>query len=317
MTTELKKSILGFKEDFDKRIERYFEERIDIKNNDLLVGEALNKLKSYVLAGGKRLRPYLLHRINNEFRKQDGIEDVLLAFEFLHNSTLIDDDIIDEHNSRRNEFTLRYTRGEFESLLISNILRGYGINLIVDANLPEEFKKRCIDSYLEVGRSIDKGQILDLNYRRHLNLHEIDCISQTELVTATFLGHMFDLGGLDFEIGKNLGVAFQLSDDLMDVDKSKQKGRAIGSDIREGCVTLLSNYTYQKLSPENQRRFSSLFGRKDISNEDLQWMIDQYRNSGAIDYVKRKIEQYTECINKFPKDHWIVELGEYSLARTS
>ena len=198
MINQLKQSLREFKWDFERKIAQYFDEKINEQRNPELK-EVFGHLKDYVLAGGKRLRPNILYRMNEEFRKLDGIDNVLLAFEFLHNSTLIDDDIIDEHDTRRSRPTLptvyesKNYRGDFAALLSANLLRNAGIDLIVNSGLPKEFQKECGLAYQDIGRSIDLAQILDLEYRGRLDISEEDYISQSDLVAARFIAYMFKL----------------------------------------------------------------------------------------------------------------------------
>ena len=105
MINELKQSLGKFKSNLDCKIVQHFDNKIKTQKKPELQ-EVWANLRDYVLQGGKRLRPYLLHQVNEEFKQVEGIDDVLLAFELLHNSTLIDDDIIDEHDTRRDKPTL-------------------------------------------------------------------------------------------------------------------------------------------------------------------------------------------------------------------
>jgi geranylgeranyl pyrophosphate synthase len=333
MLNKLKQSLGEFKSDFDRKIAAYFDLKIDEHTNQELK-EVFGHLRDYVLAGGKRLRPNILYRMNDEFRKLDGIDNVLLAFEFLHNSTLIDDDVIDEHDNRRNRPTLptvysgRNYRGDFAALLSANILRNAGIDLIVNSELPREFQRECGLAYQDIGRSIYLAQILDLEYRGKLDLSEEDYIAQADLVAAKFIAYMFQLCAPEqyksefYEVGKNLGIAFQLADDLMDVDETKQKGRGLGSDIREGTPTLLSIYASERLEGADKKRFRGLFGKKDLTENELQWIISQYKNSAAITDSRERVIDYVNRANQIlsdvglPEDHWIVAFGEYSLQRS-
>lgn len=333
MINQLKQSLKDFKGDFDRKIAAYFDAKIEEHTNPELK-EVFSHLNDYVLAGGKRLRPNILYRINKEFRKVEGIDNVLLAFEFLHNSTLIDDDVIDEHDTRRSRSTLptvygnRNYRGDFAALLSANLLRNAGIDLIVNSGLPRNFQRECGLAYQDIGRSIDLAQILDLEYRGRLDLSEKDYIAQTDLVAARFIAYMFQLCAPEqyksqfFEVGRNLGIAFQLSDDLMDVDATKQKGRGLGSDIREGTPTLLSIYASERLEGPDKEKLRGLFGKKDLTENELRWIISQYKNSAAITDSRERVRDYVNRANQIlsdvglPKDHWIVAFGEYSLQRS-
>ncbi len=333
MVDKLKQSLRGFESDFDKKVATYFNSKIDEYKNPELK-EVFSHLKDYVLAGGKRLRPNILYRMNQEFRRLESIDNILLAFEFLHNSTLIDDDVIDEHSTRRNRPTLptiyngRNYRGDFAALLSANLLRNVGVDLIVNSKLPRDFQRECWLAYQDIGKSIDLAQILDLEYRGRLDISEEEYISQTDLVAARFIAYMFNLCAPEqykaefFEVGRNIGIAFQLADDLMDVDATKQKGRGLGSDIKEGTPTLLSIYASERLEGADKEKFRGLFGKKYLTENELKWIISQYEKSAAMTDSRERVRDYVNKANQIlvdlgiPQYHWIVAFGEYSLQRS-
>jgi geranylgeranyl pyrophosphate synthase len=332
MSETIIKSLKEFKSSFDRRINAYFNSRIKEQKTTELK-EVFGHLKDYVLVGGKRLRPNIINRMNQEFIKLKRIDNVLLAFELLHNSTLIDDDVIDEHDSRRSRPTIstvyssKNYRGDFVALLSANILRNAGIDLIINSDLPKEFQRESLSTYQEIVNGIDLGQVLDLEYRGKLDLSEEEYIAQADLVTARFIAYMFQLcapynyKSEFYEIGRYLGIAFQLSDDLMDVDVTKNKGRNLGSDIREGSPTLLSIYTSERLDGADKERFTELFGNKDLTNDELKWIISQYESNAAIKDSREKVRDYVNKAKqilsnvRIPQDHWIIAFGDYILER--
>ena len=303
MITQLKQSLREFRIGFDRKIAQYFDIKINEQRN-LELKEVFGHLENYVLAGGKRLRPYILHRMNEDFRKLDSIDDIFLGFELLHNSTLIDDDIIDKHDIRRNKPTLvttytnRIYRSEFAALLSANLLRDEGLDIILASGLSTKFQRECLLAYQDICISIDEAQMLSLIYRKKLDTSEKDYFEYTDLVAARFFANMFQLCANEeykkefFEVGRNIGIAYQLRDDLMDIDTIKMKGRPTGSDIKEGQVTILSIHAYQNLMEKNKERFASLFGDNNIQECDLNWVIEQYKETGAIEYVKKQIGYY-------------------------
>jgi geranylgeranyl diphosphate synthase, type II len=330
MTNNLEESLKEFKNNFDKKIIKYF----DAKKYTILDLKRLNEdIKTYILSGGKRLRPYLLYRFNQEFNQINNIDNILLAFEFLHNSTLIDDDIIDEHNLRRNQPTLpeiyncsKY-KGDFVALLSANILRNEGLEILLNSKLKNEIKKEFILSYQDIGKSIDDAQFLDLQYRGKLNISEKQYLEKVNLVTAKFIAYMFCIFAPNkfkrryYEAGINLGIAFQLTDDLMDIDKNKQKGRDLGSDIREGSPNLLSLYTSKKLNGTDKIKFEELFGYRDLGGDELEWIFYKYKETSAIKYVVDKTISYVNKADDIlegmgiAKTNWVRKLGVYSLQR--
>lgn len=337
MTSAFEASLNEFTALMDQKIAEYFQKR---KN---LPEEVRTNLRNYILQGGKRIRPYILYRMNEEYRNIPSLDDILMGFEFLHNSTLIDDDIIDEHAIRRNKPTLpavyknKNYQGEYAALLQANILRNLGMELLLKAEVPADFREECLSAYLDIGRSIDEAQMEELAMRgsplvgtKRLYLRTL------EKVAARFLAYMFQLGVGDsspygaiakrtfFQIGNHLGLAFQLADDLMDINPTNKKGRSIGDDIRVGTPTSLSDYAAkQLLGTADGERLVQLYrpSPSPKSPEDLSWIIRQYEKTGAVNYVKNQIKNYLGLVNEnltemnIPPEHWLHSLVDFFLRR--
>lgn len=332
MTKKFEKSLNSFKIKFDKKINNYFNLIIEDQKNEYLK-ETYVHLKNYILSGGKRLRPYILYKINKEQIKLKNIYNILLAFEFLHNSTLIDDDIIDEHYKRRNKLTLpsiynnKKHKGYFIALLSSNILRSLGINLIINSKLPVSLKEEFILAYEDIGKSIDSAQILDIKYRLRSDIDEKTYLKQSKQVTAKFISYMFSLCAYKenksdfFKLGEYLGMSFQLTDDLMDINYKKKKGRLLGSDIKEGTQTLLTIYSNNKFSSVDKKKYFKLFGSKSLSKKDIKWIISKYNYYGVITDVNSIIINYINKIKiiskklNLPSTHWIISISKYCYER--
>jgi geranylgeranyl pyrophosphate synthase len=109
----------------------------------------------------------------------------------------------------------------------------------------------------------------------------------------------------------------------MDVDATKQKGRSLGSDIKEGNPTLLSIYALEKLKGYDKENFKKLFGKKDLSKNELQQTISYYEKTLAITNLKKDIKHYIDNTNQIlndiniPQKHWIFSFGNYCLQRSN
>jgi geranylgeranyl diphosphate synthase, type II len=331
---ELEKSILEFKTKFNEEFanDKNVGEEEDVPQ---ILNELVNAIFQYAANDGKRLRPYLLNRINTEFGNSDlNLEDALFGFEILHNSTLIADDVLDGHLERRGKPTLLKTyknKGysvEHITILASYMMFNMGLEMIAGSELPTEIKLKYVQAYNEISASVNMGQVIDLNQRGKLDISEKNYINKIRATAATFIAKMFYVGAKDnkdkFEdIGYDLGIIFQLADDLMDVNSKKRKGRDLGSDIRMGTPTLLSIYTYQHLEGSDQRLFGELFGKEDLNGEDLDWMIEKYQKTGAVVHVQEEIEKYQSKVHEGLKDlkieepHWLYDLCDYAHQRTN
>lgn len=334
MTIETKLST--FQEEFEPQIKSFFEQKISNANSPE-ARKIWEEMRDYTLSGGKRIRPFLLWQMLEKTRAEiRGLSDILVGFELLHNSTLIEDDIIDQHDTRRHKPTLptslqsKTINGEHISIIAAGLMRCASLNLIQNADASEEFKQECIEAYTQIATAVNEGQTLDLFWTGKLDVKESDLLLQAEKVAAKFIEYMFRLGTEDTshkdswaEIGLHLGVVFQLVDDLLDIDKNKNKGRAVGDDIRLGKTTPLIITTYNNLSTEDRQRFEQNFGNPQISEEELEWMVQMCETTGAIAHVRDLIRDRLEKVDSalssvgVEQDHWIHELKKFSVERAS
>ncbi len=328
---KLEMMIETFGKQFDAELRRFFEEK---SSSSQMPQEVWKDISEYVLSGGKRLRPFILHTMNSEFRRAEGnLTHILIAFELLHNYTLVDDDIIDHHDVRRGSQTLpktyqeKYKRGRLAAILPANLLSNVGLELILNSGLENSLVDECRNAYLATSIHINLAQIEDLKQRKNLSTTEDDYLAKIERVSAMFIRYMFRLGAsednkLEFgKIGQYLGMAFQLADDLMDVNPEKRKGRDLGSDIRMGTPTLLSIFAYSRLQGADRTRFSGLFGKEDATPAEIEWMISKYEETGAVIHVEEVIKYQISEAKKLLKaigvdeSHWTYAFADYAYKR--
>jgi geranylgeranyl pyrophosphate synthase len=321
-----------FKKSFDKKLEQFFINLIECQNDPCLINY-LHEVKEYVLNGGKRLRPYILWKmISEQCQNVSAYDNVLIAFELLHNSTLIEDDIIDKHTVRRNRKTLPVVfnknsiNGEHLSLLVANLLKDKALTLILEAKISSQKRKDCLVAFNNISMSVNEGQVQDLAFRKNLSVNEKKLKSQVKLVSACFIGEMFKLGAMKnreiwFEVGVRLGVIFQMVDDLLDIDEKKYKGRELGSDLKMGKPTSLLIYTYNKLNKKDKLKFENDFGKSDLSADELSRIIKYCKKTGGFYCIQKYIDNEIVSINKLIKpllisrNNWLNDFINYSKKR--
>ncbi len=332
----IKTKLSTFQKKFELNLTAFFEQKIS--NTQTKEEEKVwEKMREYTLARGKRIRPFLLWQMLENTRSEiQGLSDILIGFELLHNSTLIEDDIIDQHTTRRHKPTLptslqsKSINGEYIALIAAGLMRCASLNLLQNADISIKFKKECINAYNQISTAINEGQTLDLFWTKKLDINESNLLLQAEKVSARFIEYMFRLGTENpkhknswTEIGLHLGIIFQLVDDLLDIDKNKNKGRAIGNDIRLGKTTPLIIAAYKNLPPEDRQHFKQNFGNSKISDEELRWMIQICKTTGAVTHIKKLIKDHLKKIDialsliGVNSDHWIHELKKFSVERVN
>ena len=205
----------------------------------------------YSLKGkGKRYRPIIVHLTGRHFKSDpDDIMKISMAIELLHCFTLIHDDIMDSDDKRRNMPTLHKKYD-----VPSAILAGDGIFTITQLILlsVDQNSKLLFQKYNEMVLEICEGQAMDKQYEIEDELDVDDYIEMVKKKTGALLGSCLSLPAiienenksnleLLYNIGKNLGVAFQIQDDLFEIfGDEKVMGKSLGSDIASNKKTPLA-----------------------------------------------------------------------------
>jgi len=200
--------------------------------------------------GGKRMRPLLVLLAYG--LKQKEVDDILtpaLAVEVFHNFTLMHDDIMDNAPLRRGKPTVHEKWNDNVAILSGDtmMVKAYQMMLSVDQKLlPEVFKK-----FNQCAIEVCEGQQLDMNFESRADVSEEEYLNMITLKTAVLLGFSLEFGGIlaGFddgsknalkEFGINMGIGFQLKDDLLDVYGDQEKfGKQVGGDIVSNKKTYL------------------------------------------------------------------------------
>lgn len=241
----------------------------------------------YVLSlAGKRVRPMLVLMGADLFA--EGLADVVLpasaAIEFFHNFTLIHDDIMDKAPLRRGEPSVHIKWNDNVAILSGDVLLIKAYQEL--AKCPEQKIPSLLKLFNRTSVEVCEGQQYDMDFERRDHVSELEYVDMIRLKTSVLLGCALQMGAiianaeegnqnLLYEFGVNLGVAFQLQDDILDVYGDPQTfGKQVGGDILSNKKTIL----YSKL-------------RASITDEDLpllQELLDSDINTEPNKVVKMK-----------------------------
>ena len=252
----------------------------------------LYKPIEYSLKGkGKRYRPIIVHLTGRHFKSDpDDIMKISMAIELLHCFTLIHDDIMDSDDKRRNMPTLHKKYD-----VPSAILAGDGIFTITQLILlsVDQNSKLLFQKYNEMVLEICEGQAMDKQYEVEDELDVDDYIEMVKKKTGALLGSCLSLpaiienekqGNVEllYNIGKNLGVAFQIQDDLFEIfGDEKVMGKSLGSDIASNKKTPLAILAKN----EDKMRWEKLVDEYDGKN------LDNIRKFLIKSGVKNKVDK--------------------------
>ncbi len=200
--------------------------------------------------GGKRIRPVLLLMAYQLYR--DDMERVLptaLGLEMYHNYTLLHDDVMDKADMRRGKPTVHKVWDENTAILSGDAMLVLAYQLMGQASA--DHLKAVLDLFTTTALEIGEGQQYDMDFESRMDVREEEYIEMIRLKTSVLLACALKLGALQadapaadadllYRFGENIGLAFQLQDDLLDVyGDPKTFGKNIGGDILEGKKTFM------------------------------------------------------------------------------
>jgi geranylgeranyl diphosphate synthase type II len=206
---------------------------------------------SYILSlGGKRIRPLLTLLAYGLYSKNpEEILNQACAVEVFHNFTLMHDDIMDQAPLRRGKATVHEKWNANSAILSGDVMLIRAYDLLLDttpALLPEVMRL-----FNKTAAEVCEGQQFDMNFETYQTVHEDEYIEMIRLKTAVLLGMALQLGAVLagaekgdaqklYDFGVNIGVGFQLKDDLLDVFADQAKfGKQVGGDIISNKKTFL------------------------------------------------------------------------------
>ncbi len=278
-----------------------------------------NPVKYLLESGGKRLRPIIALNVSELLGGK--ISDTLpaaAALEIFHNFTLAHDDIMDNSMLRRGKKTINSKWDNNTGILSGDVM------LIISYEVLNQYQDskyiHLSKKLTEISRIVCEGQQADMDFASKNDITENEYFEMIKNKTAVLIGCSFMFGGivaeandlntnLLYEIGLNLGIAFQLEDDLLDCFGDQEKfGKKIGGDIIEKKKTLLYLFTKSKLESEKKLEFENVFNSNEIAeSEKINSIKLFYETSGALKYVKNKVKVYfdkaDQLINKLELDN--------------
>ena len=278
-----------------------------------------NPVKYLLESGGKRLRPIIALNVSELLGGK--ISDTLPAaasLEIFHNFTLAHDDIMDNSMLRRGKKTINSKWDNNTGILSGDVM------LIISYEFLNQYQDskyiHLSKKLTEISRLVCEGQQADMDFASKNDITENEYFEMIKNKTAVLIGCSFMFGGivaeandlntdLLYKIGLNLGIAFQLEDDLLDCFGDQEKfGKKIGGDIIEKKKTLLYLFTNSKLESEKKLEFENIFNSNEIEDsKKINSIKSFYETSGALKYVKTKVKVYfdkaEQLINKLELDN--------------
>ncbi len=267
----------------------------------------------YIINGGKRLRPFLVIKSYNIFNKDniDIILPIAAAIELTHNFTLIHDDIMDDDDYRHGVPTVHKSYNIPLAILAGDLLIVKAFHLItensVNVGLDKDKAIQIVKRLAESCMAISIGQVLDISLAKNNKFPSIsEYIEMIKKKTGVLFETAAEIGALaggasmkDLknlrEYGMNIGIAFQLVDDLIGVaGDSTLTRKPVGNDIREGKKTLPILLALDRVSKDDKERILKVFGNKSATISAIKDVVSIIINSKIDELVRLEARNYIE-----------------------
>ena len=289
----------------------------------------INQVSEYVIfAGGKRIRPLLCVLSAKALSSAPlvNLYEVSLLLEYLHAATLLHDDVVDSAEFRRGRKAARNLWGNQATILVGDYLFAKALKIASRLKNPE-----IMEVITDTTLLLSEGEVLQL---LHLDDTEISDTAYYEVIfrkTAVLMACSCKVGALLagseafaktlFEYGYNIGMAFQIIDDLLDYI-SQETGKDRGKDFMEGKVTLPFILAYREATPAEREELHRLLKSKSTDQKDFEraYYLIQKNNGfeNSLKEAKKFVEKAKDCLSLLPSSPYkeaLLFLCKYLLER--
>lgn len=333
---------LESREKIEKRVMEILDEELMKFQDNEFISDAIRELKR-LSAGGKRVRGYLIKLGQMLYGKDDdSYVDLAAAIEIFQTAILIHDDIIDEADKRRGMQTITYKykghAGIAKAICVGDLGFFISYRIINNLDISKELKDEIMKVYSKTLYNTVNGEIVDvelplksLSYHRDMDEKIIYDIYVNKTAWYTIIGPIL-IGASSagaspqdkqklIEMGTNLGIAFQIKDDLLGLYSSADEMGKTLNDIKEGKQTIIYKYAINHASDEELKLIEAYYGNPNVTSDENKTITELFEKLGARKHALEKANFYTnkgiEIINNMDVKNktLFMEFADYLLKR--
>lgn len=272
-----------------------------LSHSDGLLSQALDHIKS---RGGKRMRPMLILLIAKNFGMiSDVTQRSAIGLELLHTASLVHDDVVDESEERRGQASVNASYDNKVAVLVGDyILSTALLNVSLTGS-------QDIVSYLaRLGQTLSNGEILQLTNISNQKISEEVYYDVIRQKTAALFEACAGIGALSVgadakcveaakKFGSNIGIIFQIRDDIFDYYDSPEIGKPTGNDMAEGKLTLPIIFALNSTKDAEMMELAMKVKEGMVSADEIDRLVKFAKDNGGIEYAERKMKEFhDECL---------------------
>ncbi|MDD6843286.1 MAG: polyprenyl synthetase family protein [Prevotellaceae bacterium] len=259
---------------------------------------------------GKRMRPMLILLMAKHFGGiTDATQYAAVGLELLHTASLVHDDVVDDSAERRGQSSVNAEYNNKVAVLVGDyILSTALLNVALTDN------QIIVKRLAELGRTLASGEILQLSNIQNTEISEdvyYDVIIQktAALFEACCTIGALSAGGSDEDIekaslfGRNLGIMFQIKDDIFDYSQSSEIGKPTGNDMAEGKLTLPVIYALNSTGNVTMRALAMKVKDRTVTPDEITMLVDFTKKNGGIEYAEKRMNDFSVLCKDYVAQH--------------
>ena len=283
----------------------------------------LNRITHYIIKRkGKQMRPmfiFLFSKLLNQGIVNEKVYRGASVIELIHTATLIHDDVVDDSKRRRGFFSINAIWKNKIAVLVGDFLLSRGMILCIENKDYDH-----LDIISESVKKMSEGELLQIEKSRSLDIDETVYFEIIKKKTASLISSCCKIAAVSVtkqkkiiesvaKIGENIGIAFQIKDDLFDYGKRKI-GKPRGIDIKEKKLTLPLIYTLNEVDNRKRKWIINSIKKHNRDKSRIKEIISLVKEKGGLEYAIEKMNYFhkiaLEDLNKLPDNEFKSSLTE-------
>ena len=291
----------------------------------------LNRITHYIIKRkGKQMRPmliFLFSKLLNSGNVNEKVYRGASVIELIHTATLIHDDVVDESKRRRGFFSINAIWKNKIAVLVGDFLLSRGMILCIENKDYDH-----LDIISESVKKMSEGELLQIEKSRSLDINEIVYFDIIKKKTASLISSCCKIAAVSVtkqkkiiesvsKIGENIGIAFQIKDDLFDYGK-KKIGKPRGIDIKEKKLTLPLIYTLNEVDKNKRKWLIKSIKKHNKDKPRVKEIIALVKDTGGLNYAVEKMNYYHKIalddLKKLPENEFkesLIDMINYVIER--
>lgn len=267
-----------------------------LSHEDGMLGSALEHIRK---RAGKRMRPMLILLMAKNFGQISAVtQNAAVGLELLHTASLVHDDVVDESEERRGQASVNATYDNKVAVLVGDYILSTALLYVARTH-----SERIVTYLAELGRTLSDGEILQLSNIGRKDISEEVYYDVIKQKTAALFEACSGIGALSSgageaeveaakQFGQDLGIIFQIRDDIFDYYDSAEIGKPTGNDMAEGKLTLPVIYAVNSGGDDAMRQLALKVKARTVSPDEIARLVAYTKENGGIEYAEKRMWEF-------------------------